>query len=113
MIAEELAKLFPHGHPAFIPMCVAEMELYSAKSYEYTDGGDPMGNFKRVAGMLAPYTEVTPVGVALVYMSKQLDSAMWMLSQGYEGKLEGVDARLADVGVYAKLARILHSEVEL
>ena len=78
MIAEELAKLFPHGHPAFIPMCVAEIELYSAKSYEYTDGGDPMGNFKRVAGMLAPYTEVTPTGVALVYMSKQLDAAMWM-----------------------------------
>ena len=48
--------------------------------------------------------------IAILYALKQLDAALWMLSQGYEGQMENVDTRLRDVHVYMKLARILHSE---
>ena len=43
----------------------------------------------------------------MVYMMKQLDAALWMMSEGYEGEVENTDTRLADVHVYAKIARLL------
>lgn len=101
------------GHPDFIDMTLKELELHSAKNKDYAGSGDPLGNFKRVAKTLGQYPNLDlskPEVVALVYMMKQLDAALWMLCQGYEGKVENVDTRLTDVHVYAKLARILHRE---
>lgn len=101
------------GHPDFIDMTLDELKLHSEKNKDYAQGGDPLGNFKRVAKILGQYPNLDlskPEVVAIVYMMKQLDAALWMLSQDYEGKVENVDTRLCDVHVYAKLARILHKE---
>jgi len=90
-----------------------ELELYNAKNADYTKGGEPMGNFHRVAKFFSQYPNLNisdPVIVAMVYMLKQLDAVLWMLNQGYEGGVEGVDDRLKDVHVYAKIARILYKE---
>lgn len=101
-----------HGHPMFYELTQDEIELHSAKNKDYAQGGDPLGNFKRVAHILSAYQLdlSRPEVVAIVYMLKQLDAALWMLSQGYEGEVENVDTRLRDVHVYVKLARVLRSE---
>ena len=90
-----------------------ELALYKAKNKDYTFGGSEYGNFERVSAIKKLYPDMdwaTPVGVCLGYLLKQFDSAFWMLSNGYEGEVEGIDERLADVGVYTKIARILHKE---
>jgi len=103
-----------HGHPRFAEITAEEIELHSSKNLDYAGTGDPLGNFKRVANILENYTGLNPSNptvVAIVYALKQLDAALWMLSQGYEGRIEGIDERLRDVHIYMKLARILHKEV--
>jgi len=87
-----------------------ELELYQAKNKDYTKGGDAYGNFKRVASILSLYPKLKlsdPRIVAMVYLMKQLDSALWMLSEGYEGEVENIDTRLTDVHIYAKIIRLL------
>ena len=86
-----------------------ELRLYESKNKDYTKGGDRYGNFHRVSAILKIWGfDIPPELVALIYMLKQEDAAFWMLSQGYEGKIENIDARLRDVHIYAKIARILH-----
>ena len=107
---KELKELFPHGHPKFIDLTLDELALHNRKNKDYAQGGHPLGNFHRVSTILGLYPGLNlakPIVVALVYMLKQLDAVLWMLCRGYEGEVEGVDARLADVYVYAKLCRIL------
>lgn len=90
-----------------------EVKLYLAKNADYAKGGDSLGNFKRVASILSNYPGLkldNPTVIAVVYMLKQYDSALWMLSQGYEGQIENIDTRLQDVHVYVKLARLLEQE---
>ena len=104
-----------HGHPAFYDLTQQEIELHSAKNKDYARGGDPLGNFRRVSAIKQLYPGLpwdSPTGVALGYMLKQLDAAMWMLAQGFEGEVEDFDSRMADVHVYAKLSRILHKETK-
>lgn len=99
------------GHPDFYKMTEEEICLHDQKNRDYAQGGDPLGNFKRVSAVLKIWGhDISPEMVALIYMMKQLDCVMWMESHGYEGKVEGIDQRLTDVHVYAKLARILHKE---
>lgn len=101
------------GHPMFKKLTEDELALHSAKNSDYAKGGDPLGNFKRVGNILGQYPKLDlndPTVVALTYMMKQLDAALWMLAKGYEGNVENIDTRLQDVHVYAKLARILHKE---
>jgi hypothetical protein len=114
VIVEALQKAFPYGHADFIPMTVQEMALHSAKNYDYAHGGDSLGNFYRVAAIFKNYPELdlsNPVVVALAYAMKQLDSALWQLCQGYEGKIEGLKGRLGDVSVYAKLAILISQDL--
>ena len=101
------------GHPDYTKLTEEELELHSAKNYDYTKGGDSLGNFKRVANILSNYPGLDlsdPTVVALVFALKQLDVGFWMLAQKYEGEVETVDTRFRDVHVYFKLARILHKE---
>ena len=101
------------GHPDFYKMTEEENRLYSEKNKDYAQGGNPMGNFMRVGNILSNYPGLNPKSpavVALVYMMKQLDAALWMLANKYEGEVENIDTRLQDVSIYAKLARILHKE---
>jgi hypothetical protein len=108
-IEAELRKLYPSGHPDFIPMCLEEIKLHSEKNADYAKYGNPLGNFKRVSGMLwlCGMPETPPEVVALIYMLKQIDAVMNMLIKDYEGEIEGIDAKLKDIAVYAKLISIL------
>ena len=111
-----LRQEYPHGHPDFIPMTVAEMDLHSRKNKDYAQGGDPLGNFHRVATILSLYPGLDPSDpavVAQIYSLKQWDAYMWMKCQRYEGGVEGKAARMGDVSVYAKLTRIVDSECNL
>jgi len=87
-----------------------ELDLYRAKNNDYTQGGSVFGNFERVASILSLYPKLKlsdPRIVAMTYLMKQLDAALWMLSEGYEGEVENIDTRLTDVHVYAKIIRLL------
>ncbi len=92
-------------------MLLEQMELHSVKNFKYAYGGDPMGNFYRVAEIMKLYPGIDwaqPECVALVYSLKQLDATFWMLNSGHDAKsLEGIDACLNDVGVYAALTRLI------
>lgn len=100
-----------HGHPMFLELSLQELELHSSKNRDYAHGGNPLGNFYRVSDMLKAFgLNISPAQVAFIFMMKQLDSVGRMLFQGYEGKVEGVDAKLADIPVYGKLIRILKRE---
>ena len=87
------------------------MELHSQKNREYAKGGNPLGNFMRVSAIKKLYPGfdwASPFGVAIGYLLKQFDAALWMYAQGYEGKIETIDTRLQDVAVNTILARILN-----
>ncbi len=100
-----------HGHPDYLKLTEEELALHSAKNKDYAHDGDPLGNFKRVSAILGVWGfDVPPVLVALIYSLKQQDSYMYMLSQGYEGQVEGVESRLQDDYIYKKIARILYRE---
>lgn len=101
------------GHPRFHELTKLESELHNRKNADYARGGDPLGNFYRVADILDNYPKLdlgNPVVVALCYMLKQLDCALWMLNEGFEGDVEGFCERMFDVGVYAKLTQVLREE---
>ena len=99
------------GHPLFFDMAIDEMMLHNAKNADYSKGGNPLGNFYRVSKALTSMGfKISPTMVSIVYAFKQLDAAIHMLTEGYEGDIENVDTRLRDVHVYMKLARILHKE---
>lgn len=110
-IENKLRGLFPHGHQAFIGMCMEEMKLHSDKNHDYA-GENPMGNFDRVGTILSLYPELElddPVVVAMVYMLKQLDAALRLKADKVEAMVEAFDSRMADVAVYAKLCRIMEA----
>lgn len=110
-IIAQLQKMFPHGHPDFIPTCLAEMKLHSEKNHDYAREGNPLGNFYRVAEMLQAFGyNLDPADVAFIYMLKQVDVVGRMLALGYEGQVEGIKGRLPDISVYAKLIGILCNE---
>ena len=113
-IIEELRKLFPHGHSRFIDLTIAEMDLHSRKNHDYAHGGDPLGNFDRVATILSLYPDLDPSEpstVAIIYLCKQFDAAMWQQSQKHSTVVEGNDERWGDISVYAKIIRLLkHKE---
>mgnify|MGYP001558514946 CR=1 FL=1 len=107
----ELRSMFPHGHRKFILACLDEMELHSQKNADYAKGGDPLGNFHRVSLMLNSWgLDVSPALVAFIYMLKQVDAVGNMLGQKYEGEVEGINKRLQDISVYAKLIGVLYDE---
>ncbi len=101
------------GHPRFKELTEQEQRLHDAKNTDYAHGGNPLGNFNRVGAILSLYPDLrlgSPTVIAMVYMLKQLDAALWMLNGQYEGKVENFGTRMGDVSCYAKLAIILHEE---
>jgi len=109
----DLREQYPHGHQRFIPISLEEMELHSKKNHDYAAGGNPLGNFERVSFILSLYPDLSlgdPSVVAMVYLMKQLDAVLWMKSNGYVAKVEGIDGRLADISVYAKIVRCMEQD---
>lgn len=109
-IVDKIKAEFPSGHPDFVDMTMDELDLHNKKNYDYAHGGDPLGNFNRVSTICSLYNGLdlsNPAVVAFVYALKQIDASLWMLCQGYEGNVEGMDERLRDIHTYIKLVRIL------
>lgn len=112
-IAEACETRYPYGHPSFVNKTLGELQLHNDKNHDYASGGDPLGNFKRVANIVAQYPGLSmrdPAVVPLIFSLKQLDAVLWGLSQGIEHKVEGPVERLRDISVYAKLTQIILEE---
>lgn len=99
-----------YGHPRFYDLIREEIELHSRKNYDYAVGGDPLGNFRRVADILSHYPNLDlkkPAVVAMVYMMKQMDAILWYMNQGHNLSSESVYDKLRDISIYSKLMSIL------
>lgn len=97
-----LKEAFPHGHPSFISNMVEKIARHSRKNHDYAAGGDPLGNFVRVAAFFSNYPKLSladPKVIAFVQMLKQLDAVLWCLSNGHV-LAEDVKERQGDVVVY-------------
>jgi len=102
-----------YGHPRFYEILEELAQLYSDKNHDYAVGGDPLGNFKRRAAIYAMYPGLDlsdPEVVAIVDAMKQLDAALWFLSNKHEARVEGKRGRLKDIAVYAVIDMILGEE---
>lgn len=110
-VTDLLREFFPHGHPQFLPITLREMELHSVKNADYAGGGPALGNFDRVSAILALYPDLKLSDrrvVALVYALKQLDAVLWGINSNIVHKVEGLNARLQDISVYAKLVACMN-----
>lgn len=108
-LKHDLRTLWPHGHAGYIPAVVEQIALHSDKNHDYARGGDPLGNFARVAAILAQWWPDVfggangPAIVAFIYALKQVDAEAWSMKQGGECKVEGIEARLQDQAIYANI----------
>jgi len=105
-VVATLREKYPFGHPRFLELTVQEAELHSEKNHDYAKGGDPLGNFDRVASILALYPGLDLSDrkvVALVYALKQMDAVLWGLSAKIQHRVEGFLPRLRDISVYSKI----------
>jgi hypothetical protein len=112
-LEEALRTLFPHGHKQFVIQCLDDMAVHSAKNMEYAGGGDPLGNFRRVATILSQYPGLSladPRVIAMVYLLKHLDAVLWQWSQHQGSKLDSRIERLTDIAVYTTILRIMERE---
>lgn len=110
--AEALRAVYPHGHPDFIPRLLEIIKLHSDKNYDYALGGPPLGNFERTARIMRLYPKfpwATDYGCATGQMLKQVDAFMWQAQNPtFQPKVEGGDARLRDIAVFAQLIAIMY-----
>ena len=114
-IVRLLREMFAWGHEDFIPMMIDLMELHSRKNHDYAGGGDPLGNFRRVAQFFSMYPGLKPSDpavVAMMYAMKQVDSYLWGKSTGIEKLVENIDERLKDDCVYFAIIRLLEREAK-
>ena len=89
--------------------------LKAKKNYDYANGGDEFGNFKRVAHFWEAYPGVRlddPAIVAWSYLMKQVDAILWAKNVAYKGKVEGARAKYKDVSIYSMLADMIDAEAE-
>lgn len=111
-----IPELTRKGHPRFYELTQSEIDLHDQKNADYAGGGSALGNFERISKILKHYPGLelsSDYVIALIYMLKQLDAALWLICQGKPGQVEGVPERLGDVSVYAKLARIMYEEAHI
>lgn len=109
-LEEALRAIHPHGHPSFIKKVLWDISTHSGKNHDYAAGGDPLGNFRRVATLLSNYPNfplATECGIAMVYMLKQLDAVLWNMSQGHTLKIESLEDRLRDITIYSLILRCM------
>lgn len=112
-LGDILDELFPHGHADFNDITMSEMKLHSDKSIDYAAGSHPLGNFLRASKILSLYPRLNlsdPKVYALVLCMKQIDAVLWGFSEGHEQVVEGLDQRLADIGIYTKIVRCMMRE---
>lgn len=113
-LIDALRNIFPNGHPNFLLETLKEMELHSVKNHDYASGGTALGNFDRVSNFLAQYPGLSLADkrvYALVLALKQVDAVLWGLSQKIQHKVEGLDSRLDDIAVYAKIVKCMNADM--
>ena len=111
-LLRELRARCPYGAPEFIELTLDELDLHSRKNHDYAAGGDPLGNFDRVGRFVEMYPGLDPSDptvYCLLMLMKQLDAVFWAKCQGFDAEVEGIDQRLRDVHVYAKIGRIIEA----
>ena len=104
------------GHPYFYELLGRIRALHDAKNTDYAKGGKPTGNFDRVGEIVSRYPffrsgRRPALAVAMTYMLKQLDAALWLLSTDEKSVTgEGFESRMIDVAVYALIECVLFKE---
>ena len=111
-LVREMKILFPNGDPMFYEILVNLGQLHNDKNGDYATIEYPLRNFTTVGEALEKYGLITKgkpaLKLALIYAYKQWDAALKLLGRGEEGNVEGIDARLDDIAVYAIIAKILN-----
>lgn len=110
-----LRQAFPNGHPEFLPTVLKLLQLHNDKNHDYAKGGNPLGNFERVGRIKALYPEIdwsSPEAVAISYMLKQFDAALWGRNSRIQAKVEGEYSRWQDVAVYAMIVMCMLKDRE-
>jgi hypothetical protein len=104
-----------YGHYRFYELTRQEEELHSRKNRDYAQGGDPLGNFRRVSSILSLYPGLPldqPAVISVIYSLKQIDAVLWSMAQGYKPAVDSRGERLGDASIYMKLSRILDEETD-
>ena len=89
------------------------MELHNRKNRNYAGGGNPLGNFYRVASIegLYPNLLLGDPAVALMGMVlKQIDNVLWALNNRRFYVEASIDEHLADISVYMKILRCIRTD---
>lgn len=79
-----------------LDVCGDMYRLADTKGKEYSNGGDALGNFKRVAAEL----DITPEMACWVYTKKHLDAIASYIRTGTEHSTESIDGRIYDAALY-------------
>lgn len=88
--------------PEFLAMVEEEWATWRGKGDEYTIGRDRLFNFTSAAEKLG----MTPAQIWAVYFWKHVCSVLSWAKTG-DGGMEGIESRLLDIAVYAKLGRLI------
>jgi len=102
-----------YGHRRVYEILEELAKLHSDKNHDYAVGGNPLGNFYRRAAIYGLYPGLDlsdPEVIAIVDLMKQLDAALWFLSNKHEAKVEGKRGRMRDVAVYSVIDMVLEEE---
>jgi hypothetical protein len=99
----------------FTELVEDEAALLVLKNNDYvgSKAADPLGNFNRVAKILALYPGLDlakPEVVGVVYMLKQLDSVLNGFATGTVMAVETYEKRLQDLAIYPKLITLIIDE---
>jgi hypothetical protein len=91
-------------------LCEDEAELYERKNKDYAGGGDPFGNFKRIANILSNYKGLRidhPLTEIAHGILKQLDCVLDTLANNRTLEEESIQRRLRDISVYCKIGTLM------
>ena len=105
-----------YGHPRFHELLEEIAELHAKKNADYAGGGatGPLDNFNRLSHFKRIWPKFdwsSPFGVAMSYMIKQFDAALFLYEQQKESVTgEGIPERLKDVATYAVIGMVIIEE---
>ena len=111
-LMDRLKTQYPNGHPLFKELMLEAISLHDRKNKEYAKGGEPLGNFSRVAKIFELYPKIRGelfggMVVAVDYLIKHFDAVLWALNNE---ELPN-DENLADLVVYFAIMRCQLSDI--
>ena len=104
-----------HGHPLFYSLTQKENELHESKNRSYSGEGDPLGNFNRVASLLALYPGLDytdPSVVLLFYTLKHVDALIWSFTSKASDKKARKESA-PDISVYMKILQCIEDDKDV